>query len=140
MSRLALLLVALLLTGCQSRPVATETTAAPAVLAGDASLAHALTAHAWSTSDPSTPAGTLLIFTEDGTLLMDSCFETYRLCKWSMVGDSVVTWQEDGVEIRATIAAASPTELTLRIALKAGEAEQHFRPATVPFTCPDMPR
>ena len=103
MPRLVLLLIALLLAGCQSRPVATETTATPAAVKADASLAPALTAHAWSTSDPSTPAGTLLIFTADGTLLMDSCFETYRLCKWSMASDSVVTWQEDGAEIRAPL-------------------------------------
>ncbi len=140
MHHIVLLLIALLLAGCQSRPVATETKATPATVTAAASLAHALTAHAWSTSDPSTPAGTLLIFTADGTLLMDSCFETYRLCKWSMASDSVVTWQEDGAEIRATVAAASPEGLTLRLALKDGEAEQHFRPATVPFTCPDMPK
>ena len=66
-------------------------------------LAPALTAHAWSTSGPSTPAGTLLIFTAAGTLLMDSCFETYRLCKWSMASNSVVTCQEDGAEIRAPL-------------------------------------
>ena len=140
MSRLALLFVGLLIAGCQSRPVATETTATPAAVSADASLAHALTARVWSTADPSAPPGTLLIFTEDGTLLMDSCFETYRLCKWSMVSDSVVAWDEDGAEIRATVAAASPEALTLRLARKGGEAEQHFRPATVPFTCPDMPK
>lgn len=144
MSRLALLFVVLLLAGCQSRPVATEgsahTAATPTAAKDDASLAHALTAHAWSTTDPSTPKGTLLIFTADGTLLMDSCFETYRLCQWSMASDSVVTWQEDGVEIRATIAAADAEQLTLRLALKSGDAEQHFRAATVPFTCPDMPK
>jgi len=146
MPRFALLVAALLLAGCQSRPVATESTAttattvATAPAKADASLAHALTARAWSTSDPATPAGTLLIFTADGTLLMDSCFETYRLCRWSMASDSVVTWQEDGVEIRATIVAADAEQLTLRLALKGGDAEQHFRAATVPFTCPDMPK
>ncbi len=148
MPRFALLLAALLFAGCQSRPVTTEstattattTTATPAAVTADASLAHAITAHAWSTSDPSTPRGTLLIFTADGTLLMDSCFETYRLCKWSMASDSVVTWTEDGMEIRATIVAADAEQLTLRLALKGGDAEQHFRAATVPFTCPDMPK
>ena len=138
MPRFALLYAALLVTGCQSRPVATDTSSAPAAAAPDASLARALTAHAWSTSDPSTPPGTLLIFTADGTLLMDSCFETYRLCRWSMASDSVVTWQEDGVEIRATVVAADAEQLTLRLALKDGEVEQRLRAATVPFTCPDM--
>lgn len=98
MPRFAPLFAALLVTGCQSRPVATDTSSSPAAASRDASLAHALTAHAWTTNDPSTPPGTLLIFTADAE------------------------------------------QLTLRLALKDGEAEQRFRVASVPFTCPDMPR
>jgi hypothetical protein len=81
------------------------------------------------------------IFLADGTLLMDSCFETYRVARWQRVDANTVSWSEDGAEIRATVAEASDDALVLQLALAGGETrEERYRKATVPFTCPDMPR
>lgn len=72
---------------------------------------------------------------------MDSCFETYRLSRRSMESDSVVFWQGDGADIRATVVAVDAEQLVLRLALVGGnQMEQHYRAAIVPFTCPDAPR
>ncbi len=137
MKLIAVVLVSVLAAGCQSRRV---NSGPPASGAQQGSLASALTAHVWSSTDSSAAPGTILSFTEDGTLLMDSCFETYRLCRWSMASDSVVAWQEDTANIHATLVSADAKHLVLRLALAGGVVEQHFTAASVPFTCPDMPK
>jgi hypothetical protein len=95
---------------------------------------------AWTRSDSTELPGTLLIFLSDGTLVMDSCWETHRLERWQMESDSTLVWQEDVSEIRAEIVALSDEELVLRLDLSSGSEEQRYRPATVPYLCPDMPR
>src|SRR5688572_22814879 len=37
---------------------------------------------AWMSTDASAARGTLRLFLPDGTLVMDSCWETYRLARW----------------------------------------------------------
>ncbi len=71
---------------------------------------------------------------------MDSCWETHRLSRWQMESDSTLVWQEDASEIRAEIVALSVDELVLRLELASGKEEQRYRPAPVPYLCPDMPR
>lgn len=140
MKVIAVLFALGLVAGCQPRAGAPQESV-PAALPPSSSLAGRLTAHAWSGTDGSSAPGTLRIFTADGTLLMDSCFETYRLSRWSMESDSVVFWQEDGADIRATVVAVDAEQLVLRLALVGGDqVEQRYRSAIVPFTCPDMPR
>jgi hypothetical protein len=95
---------------------------------------------AWMRSDSTDLPGILRIFLSDGTLLMDSCWETYRLSRWRMPSDTTLVWQEDTAEIRAEIVSLSAEELVLRLALASGSEEQRYRPAPVPFLCPDMPR
>ena len=53
----------------------------------------------WLSTDASAPPGTLRIFLADGTLLMDSCGETYRLAKWRSLGAGRIEWTEDGARI-----------------------------------------
>jgi hypothetical protein len=83
--------------------------------------------------------GAIQIFLGDGSLLTDSCFETYRLSRWRRDGERELVWSEDGIEIRASIVSVDATELVLRVEAGGGE-DQHFRAATVPYVCPDMPR
>jgi hypothetical protein len=80
------------------------------------------------------------IFLHDGTLVMDSCWETYQLATWQAESDSAVVWQEGGAGLRATILELGVDTLVLRVALVNGSQDQHYRAATVPWICPDMRR
>ena len=88
-------------------------------------------------ADPSLP-GPMQIFLGDGTLVSDSCWETYRLSKWQQVSDSAISWGEDGMTINADIASVSDTELVLNLKLGGEVQEQRFTVAEVPYVCPDM--
>jgi len=90
-----------------------------------------------SDADESLP-GPMQIFLGDGTLVSDSCWETYRLSKWQQVSDTAISWDEDGMTIDADIASLPDTELVLRLHLGAETQEQRFVTATVPYLCPDM--
>ncbi|WP_375451924.1 hypothetical protein [uncultured Devosia sp.] len=82
--------------------------------------------------------GPMQIFLEDGTLVTDSCWETYRLSKWQQVSANAISWDEDGTTINADIALISPTELVLNLKLGNEIQEQRFVVATTPYVCPDM--
>ena len=88
--------------------------------------------------DDSGLPGVMHIFLEDGTLVSDSCWETYRLSSWQQVSESAISWDEDGMTINADITALSDTELVLNLKLGAEVLEQRFAPAAVPYVCPDM--
>lgn len=87
--------------------------------------------------DPSRP-GPMQIFLGDGTLVSDSCWETYRLSKWQQVSDTAISWDEDGMTINADISSLTDTELVLSLKLGSEVQEQHFALASVPYVCPDM--
>jgi hypothetical protein len=91
----------------------------------------------WRATDRGVPLGSILIFLPDRTLLMDSCFETYRVSKWGVAGDRI-RWLEDTVPIEAEVITPSEHELRLRIA--GSDREQTYIAMTDPYTCPDMPR
>jgi hypothetical protein len=127
----------LLLAGCQPgadraatpKPPAPETAAKPP-----------FADKVWmSTSSPDLP-GVTRIFLSEGTVMMDSCWETYRLATWRMTSATGMVLVEDGQEIRADLLAAGEEELVLRLHLVDGTREERYRPASVPFLCPDMPR
>lgn len=82
--------------------------------------------------------GPMQIFLADGTLVSDSCWETYRLSKWQQVSDSAISWDEDGMTINADIAIINESELVLNLKLGNEVQEQRFITATVPYVCPDM--
>jgi len=88
-------------------------------------------------ADASLP-GPMQIFLSDGTLVSDSCWETYRLSKWQQVSDSAISWDEDGMTINADIATLSDTELVLNLKLGSDVLEQRYVTAAVPYVCPDM--
>jgi hypothetical protein len=91
----------------------------------------------WVSTTPGHARGSLMIFLPDRSLLMDSCFETYRISQWGAEGDRI-RWIEDAIPIEATI--AMPNENELRLQLAGQERVQSYVTATVPYVCPDMPR
>jgi len=129
------LLALLFLYGCQPG----EAPASPPA-GGEASAAPPFVGKVWAGQDAQAPPGTLRIFLPDGTLVMDSCFETYRLAEWQMAPGGRLVIVEEGVEIPAEILSASSAELKLRLTLRDGAKEETYRPAPVPYVCPDMPR
>ena len=90
--------------------------------------------------DDSGLPGAMQIFLADGTLVSDSCWETYRLSKWQQVSETEISWEEDGMTINADITALTPDELVLNLKLVGGAEEQRFAPAETPYLCPDMPK
>jgi hypothetical protein len=94
----------------------------------------------WVQQGESASPGTMQIFLADGTLVSDSCWETYRLSKWQQVSDTAISWEEDGMTINADISSLTADELVLSLKLGSDVVEQRFAPAVVPTVCPDMPR
>lgn len=141
MKRAALLLLLAVLPACRPAEEAPAPEAAPAMEAPSpaSDSPPELTGTLWIRTDPSAPVGEMRAFLPDGTLLMDSCWETYRLIRWSQSGQTL-TWDEEGMEIQAEIVSLSDQELHLRLNLVDGPKDERYQPATVPFTCPDMPR
>lgn len=90
-----------------------------------------------SDADQSLP-GPMQIFLADGTLVSDSCWETYRLSKWQQVSDTAISWDEDGMTINADISSLTESELVLSLKLGSEVLEQRYALATVPYVCPDM--
>jgi hypothetical protein len=91
----------------------------------------------WRATTRGGPLGSILVFLPDRTLLMDSCFETYRVSKWGVAGDRI-RWLEDTIPIEAEVVSPSKDELILRIAGQ--DREQTYFAMTDAYTCPDMPR
>jgi len=91
----------------------------------------------WISTTQGHARGSMLIFLPDRSLLMDSCFETYRISKWGADGDRI-RWIEDSIPIEATLSMPNDDELRLQVAGQ--DRVQSFVTATVPYVCPDMPR
>lgn len=91
----------------------------------------------WVSTTPGHSRGTLMIFLQDRSLLMDSCFETYRISKWGAEGDRI-RWIEDAIPIEGVV--SMPNENELRLQIAGQDRVQSFVVATVPTVCPDMPR
>jgi hypothetical protein len=119
--------------------VAQETPAAES--SADSDDGDDLTDRVWVKSgDEASLPGVIRIFLSDGTLVQDSCWETHRLSAWEKTGDKSVSWNEDGMEIKADIVTLSADELVLSLKLIGGDVEERYTPATVPYVCPDIPK
>ena len=90
-----------------------------------------------SDADAALP-GPMQIFLADGTMVSDSCWETYRLSNWQQLSETEIAWDEDGMTISADIASLTSDELVLSLKLMGGVEEQRFTPANAPYVCPDM--
>ena len=100
-----------------------------------------LTDRVWvKAGDEAALPGSIKIFLSDGTLVQDSCWETHRLSAWQMDGTSTVSWNEDGIDIKADIVMLTADELVLTLKLRGGDVEERYAPAAVPYLCPDMPK
>ena len=144
--RVLLVAIAIVMTGACDRSTApaeaqppSATPVADSATDTPATPTPSFTDRVWLRADAGSAPGAMQVDLSDGTLISDSCFETYRLSSWRQDGDQVM-WSEDGVEIRARVASADAGALTLQIHLPAGDEEQRFAAATVPYVCPDMPR
>jgi len=121
-----------------SQPVAAQPQAPTGAAAErDEPVNSAFIGRVWRATTRGGPLGSIIVFLPDRTLLMDSCFETYRVSKWGVAGDRI-RWLEDTVPIEAEVITPSKNELTLRIA--GLDREQTYVAMTDPWTCPDMPR
>ena len=118
-------------SGC-SAPAGPPPAAAPAPAA-----LSSFVGKVWRSTDSAAAPGTLRIFLADGTLVMDSCFETYRLARWETLGGGRVAWQEDTARIEAEVDETTAGELRLRLQLTQEIKEERYRAAMVPFVCPD---
>lgn len=92
----------------------------------------------WVSTDPGAALGTIRLFLADGTLVMDSCVETYRLARWESVDARRIAWLEDAARIEADVDDSTAGELRLRLHLVQQTREEHYRLAAVPFLCPDL--
>jgi len=110
------------------------------VLEDDGEIRNPLLNKVWVHQGDAASPGTMQIFLADGTLVSDSCWETYRLSKWQQVSETSISWEEDGMTINADIASLTEDELVLSLKLGSDILEQRFTPAVVPTVCPDMPK
>jgi hypothetical protein len=138
-------LLGLVLAGCD-----TATTDAPQDIAAAepgltatpqmSGIAETLTNRIWFRTDADAPPGEIRVYLRNGTLVMDSCWEVYRLAVWEADSDSTVTWSEDGMSISADVTDLTSDRLTLTVHLLSGTEEQHYQEAEVPYVCPEMER
>lgn len=112
--------------------------AAGATPSAAAPVTDPLSEHFWLRADSSAALGSMLAFVSDGTLLHDSCGETYRLSRWERHGTDTLSWSEDGIRIDAVVTGVSDTALGLKLLLRGGAEEQRFRAAPAPYVCPDL--
>jgi len=91
----------------------------------------------WLSTESSAPLGTIRIFLPDGTLLMDSCGETYRLARWTSMNDTRIAWEEDTSRIEADVTQAAADVLELRLHLRSEVKVERYRLAKIPYVCPD---
>ncbi|MCS0495175.1 hypothetical protein NVS89_08705 [Ancylobacter sp. MQZ15Z-1] len=115
-----------------------------ALLAAPAARAQgvdSLTGRVWVEANPANKMpGTMLVFFTDGTLLMDSCWETYALRKWTRTAPNAVSWDEDGARVSATVTKLTATDLTLKVKAGPDVVEHRYSRPKVPFVCPNMKR
>jgi len=94
----------------------------------------------WVSTDESAAPGTLRAFLSDGTLVMTSCGETYRLAPWRWVEDARLVWEEDGAVLRGEVVVAERRTLVLAVEVGGETLTQSYRVAVPPEVCPDLPR
>jgi hypothetical protein len=95
----------------------------------------------WLDESPDAAPGSMRAFLSDGTLVMTSCVETYRLAPWRWVEGGTLVWEEDGRVLRAEIAVVERDVMGMAIDLGQGERlVRRFAAAEAPVVCPDLPR
>ena len=132
----SLIILGALLAGCAR--VGLPTPAIPG--SGNKGMAELVEGRVWLDAGADAPAGSLLAFLPDGTLVMTSCVEVYRLAPWRWVEGATLVWEEDGRNVRAEVAAVERDEMALVIDPEGENLTRHYRAARAPVVCPDLPR
>ena len=135
MKKILIAMSVVMIAGCGREPA--PSAAAPAATPTNEPADPAFVGKVWISTTLGAPLGSMMIFMPDRTLVMDSCFETYRLSKWGVAGERI-RWLEDTIPIEASIEMPRPHQLILKVAGR--DDEQSFTTANVPYTCPDMPK
>jgi hypothetical protein len=133
---LAILAGAAAFTGCTQR-AAPPPPERPATIGADYALP-AFVGKVWMSTTRGKPLGSIMIFLPDKTLLMDSCFETFRIAEWGVISEDTIRWREDAIPIEAQY--VQPTEDSLQLKIAGMSAEQTYMSASAPYVCPDMPK
>ena len=127
------------LSGCEQPQQAATAPQEAATESGDAEYGlPSFVGRIWMTATYGQPRGSVRIFLPDKTLLMDSCFETYRIVEWGVVSENTIRWREETVPVEAQFEQPTPDRLILKIA--GLDEEQTYVAASAPYVCPDMPR
>jgi len=122
-------------------PAMAEEAASSEAAADQSPLKRSFTNRVWvQAGDNNDLPGVMKIFLSDGTLVSDSCWETHRLSRWTMAGDTELSWNEDGMDIPAKIVSVTATDLHLQLTLGTDTIDEHYTAAPVPYLCPDMPK
>jgi hypothetical protein len=127
----------LIIAGCGGSASSGPAPAPVASSSSDLPANGAFVGRAWVSTTMGSPLGTLMIFLPNKTLLMDSCFETYRIAEWGVAGDHI-RWREDTIPVEAVVSLSGPNELTLQVVGQ--DHPQTYIAASVPYLCPDMPK
>ena len=133
-----LIVVAAIACACSSPPPSLPQVAPPA----PPEPRHArLLDKVWRVTAPAgKPLGSMYIFMSDGTLLMTSCVETYRLAKWRADPDGKLTVSEDPATTYRVSLEFHGSDVKLRFELKNEVVDLWVRVADTPFVCPDLRR
>lgn len=105
---------------------------------GNAQTAEMVEDRVWIDTGSDAPPGSLRAFLSDGTLVMTSCVEVYRLAPWRWIEGSRLVWEEDGRSIRGEIALVGRDEMVLVIDLGEETTTRRFVAAQPPVVCPDL--
>ncbi len=89
----------------------------------------------WLAQDADQAPGSFLVFVSDGTLVMDSCHETWRMAPWRWVEDAVVVWEEDAVTVRAEVVIVGRDELVLLVEPGKLDLTRTYAAAKAPQLC-----
>ena len=132
-------LLALILIACggNGAPPPQPSSAVPSADANELPANGAFIGKVWISTTPGRALGEMLVFLPDRSLLMDSCFETYRISGWGVAGNNI-RWLEDSIPIEASVSLPSAEELSLHIVGQ--ERAKTYVSASVPYVCPDMPK
>jgi hypothetical protein len=107
---------------------------------GDDATRAMVTDRVWLDTGPDAPSGTLRAFLSDGTLVMTSCVEVYRLAPWRWIDGAALVWEEDGRSIRGEVVLAGRDQMILAIELDGATDTRRFSAAQTPIVCPDLPQ
>jgi len=81
------------------------------------------------------------VFLSNGTLIMTSCVETYRLAQWTLEPPASLTITEDPItRYGADIVRIDERSLALRLKLRSENVDLALELADTPYVCPDLRR